>query len=58
LGFEITQDGDGRFIMELDKTKHKTKYQPSNVFTLDEYKKANKYRSVIVGEIHNSSMLK
>ena len=24
LGFEITQDGDGRFIMELDKTKHKT----------------------------------
>ena len=58
LGFEITQDGDGRFIMELDKTKHKTKYQPSNVFTLDEYKRANKYRSVIVGEIHNSSMLK
>lgn len=58
LGFEITQDGDGRFIMELDKTKHKTKYQPSNVFTLDEYKKANIYRSVIVGEIHNSSMLK
>ena len=58
LGFEITQDGDGRFIMELDKTKHKTKYQPSNVFTLDEYKKANKYRSIIVGEIHNSSMLK
>lgn len=58
LGFEITQDGNGRFIMELDKTKHKTKYQPSNVFTLDEYKKANKYRSVIVGEIHNSSMLK
>jgi hypothetical protein len=58
LGFEITQDGDGRFIMELDKTKHKTKYQPSNVFTLDEYKKANEYRSVIVGEIHNSSMLK
>ena len=58
LGFEITQDGDGRFIMELDKTKRKTKYQPSNVFTLDEYKRANKYRSVIVGEIHNSSMLK
>ena len=24
LGFEITQDDDGRFIMELDKTKHKT----------------------------------
>lgn len=24
LGFEITQDGDGRFIMELDKTKHQT----------------------------------
>lgn len=57
LGFEITQDGDGRYIMELDKTKHRKKYQPSNVFTLNDSVKASSYRSLIVGEIHNSSMI-
>ena len=42
-------------VMEFDLDSEKD--LPSNVFTLNEYKKASSYRSLIVGEIHDLSMI-